>query len=65
VALVESGLEPGQQVVVTSQEQLRPGASVIPTETRADAEGGPSAPQITSPLHPSEVAPNRRRRHPP
>ncbi|MFB9263720.1 efflux RND transporter periplasmic adaptor subunit [Bradyrhizobium erythrophlei] len=65
VALVESGLEPGQKVVVTSQEQLRPGASVIATEARADAEGGPSAPQITSPKHPLEAAPNRRRRQPP
>ena len=37
IALVESGLEPGQRVVVTSQEQLRPGASVIATEAAAEA----------------------------
>jgi multidrug efflux system membrane fusion protein len=65
VALVESGLEPGQKVVITSQEQLRPGASVITTEATADAEGGTSAPQITSPKRPSEVPPNRQRRWPP
>ena len=65
VALVESGLEPGQKVVITSQEQLRPGASVITTEATADAEGGTSAPQITSPKRPSEVPPNRQRRRPP
>jgi len=65
VALVESGLEPGQKVVITSQEQLRPGASVITTEATADAEGGTSAPQITSPKRPSEMPPNRQRRRPP
>jgi multidrug efflux system membrane fusion protein len=65
VALVESGLEPGQKVVVTSQEQLRPGASVITTEATTDAEGGTSVPQITSPTRPSEAAPNRWRRRPP
>jgi len=65
VALVESGLEPGQKVVVTSQEQLRPGASVTPTEATPDAEGGNSVPQITSPMRPPEVAPNRQRGRPP
>ncbi|WP_084803176.1 efflux RND transporter periplasmic adaptor subunit, partial [Bradyrhizobium sp. NAS80.1] len=39
VAVVEAGLEPGQQVVITSQEQLRPGASVIPSETKSHQEG--------------------------
>jgi len=65
VALVESGLEPGQKVVVTSQEQLRPGASVIPTDATANAAGGTPVPQITSPRRPPEVAPNRQRRPPP
>jgi len=62
VTLVESGLEPGQKVVVTSQEQLRPGASVVPTE---DAGGANSVPQMTSPTGPSEVAPHRQHRRPP
>ena len=46
IALVESGLEPGQRVVVTSQEQLRPGASVIPT--KAGPEPGTDVSQIPS-----------------
>src|SRR5215813_11718008 len=65
VALVESGLEPGQKVVVTSQEQLRPGASVVPTEAAADAGGANSVPQMTSPMHPSQAAPHRQHRRPP
>jgi len=65
VTLVESGLEPGQKVVVTSQEQLRPGASVVPTEAAADAGGANSVPQMTSPTGPSEVAPHRQHRRPP
>jgi len=65
VALVESGLEPGQKVVVTSQEQLRPGARMIPTDATANAAEGAPSPQITSPRRPPEVAPNRQRRPPP
>lgn len=38
IALVESGLELGEKVVVNSQEQLRPGAIVIPTDETATAE---------------------------
>lgn len=42
IALVESGLEVGQKVVVNSQEQLRPGAIVIPTEEAGEAKSGAS-----------------------
>jgi multidrug efflux system membrane fusion protein len=38
IALVESGLEVGEKVVINSQEQLRPGASVIPTEETGEAK---------------------------
>lgn len=41
VTLVESGLEPGQKVVITSQEQLRPGANVIPTEATTEINSLP------------------------
>ena len=36
IAVVEAGLEEGQRGVVTSQEQLRPGATVIPTDQTTD-----------------------------
>src|SRR6266566_4465965 len=58
IALVESGLEPGQRVVVTSQEQLRPGASVIPKE--AGPEPGTEISQIPSILGPSAGTPPAR-----
>ena len=58
IALVESGLEPGQRVVITSQEQLRPGASVIPTE--AGPEPGTDVSQIPSILGPSAGTPPAR-----
>ncbi len=38
IVLVESGLEVGEKVVVNSQEQLRPGATVIPTEKTGEAK---------------------------
>jgi multidrug efflux system membrane fusion protein len=59
IAVVESGLEPGQQVVITSQEQLRPGASVIPTDARSQ-QG--AVPQIASPRLASEAASSQERR---
>lgn len=37
-ALVESGLEVGEKVVINSQEQLRPGVTVIPTEETGEAK---------------------------
>ncbi|WP_283808714.1 efflux RND transporter periplasmic adaptor subunit [Bradyrhizobium centrolobii] len=63
IAVVESGLEPGQQVVVTSQEQLRPGAYVIPTEAKSQQEG--AVPQITSSKLASERAASQERRSSP
>ena len=45
VAVVDAGLEVGQRVVVTSQEQLRPGATVIATEQTA--EGNAPAKEYT------------------
>jgi multidrug efflux system membrane fusion protein len=59
IAVVESGLEPGQQVVITSQELLRPGANVIPTEAKSQQEG--AVPQITPPSRASEAAPSHKR----
>ena len=58
IALVESGLEPGQKVVVTSQEQLRPGASVIPKEAGPDP--GADVSQIPSILGSSAGTPPAR-----
>ena len=58
IALVESGLEPGQRVVVTSQEQLRPGASVIPTE--AASESGSDVSQLPSTIGASAGTPPAR-----
>ena len=58
IALVETGLEPGQRVVVTSQEQLRPGASVIPKEAGPDR--GTDVSQIPSILGPSAGTPPAR-----
>ena len=58
IALVESGLEPGQRVVITSQEQLRPGASVIPKEAGPDR--GTDLSQIPSILGPSAGTPPAR-----
>ncbi len=58
IALVESGLEPGQRVVVTSQEQLRPGASVIPKE--AGPEPGTEISQIPSTIGSSAGTPPAR-----
>jgi multidrug efflux system membrane fusion protein len=60
IAVVESGLEPGQQVVITSQEQLRPGANVIPTEAKSQQEG--AVPQIASSKLASERAASQERR---
>jgi multidrug efflux system membrane fusion protein len=60
IAVVESGLEPGQQVVITSQEQLRPGASVIPTRAKSQQEG--AVPQMASPTLASEAASSQERR---
>jgi multidrug efflux system membrane fusion protein len=58
IALVESGLEPGQRVVITSQEQLRPGASVISTE--AGLESGTDVSQIPSTIGRSAGTPPAR-----
>jgi membrane fusion protein, multidrug efflux system len=58
IALVESGLEPGERVVVTSQEQLRPGASVIPKE--AGPEPGAEISQIPSTIGSSAGTPPAR-----
>jgi len=58
MALVESGLERGQSVVVTSQEQLRPGASVIPTE--AASESGSDVSQLPSTIGASAGTPPAR-----
>jgi multidrug efflux system membrane fusion protein len=63
IAVVESGLEPGQQVVITSQEQLRPGASVIPTKAKSQQEG--AVRQIGSPTLASETASSQQRRRSP
>jgi multidrug efflux system membrane fusion protein len=60
IAVVESGLEPGQQVVITSQEQLRPGANVIPTKAKSPQEG--AVPQMASPTLASEAASSQERR---
>jgi multidrug efflux system membrane fusion protein len=38
IAFVESGLEVGQKVVVNSQEELRPGATVIPAAETGEAK---------------------------
>ena len=48
IALVESGLQPGQRVVVTSQEQLRPGARVVATENGPDFVPGNNLSESTS-----------------
>jgi multidrug efflux system membrane fusion protein len=61
IALVEAGLEPGERVVVTSQEQLRPGASVIPTE--AGPESGTDVSQIPSTIGQSAGTPSARGKH--
>ena len=58
IALVDSGLEPGQRVVVTSQEQLRPGASVIPKEV--GPETGTEISQIPSTIGSSAGTPPAR-----
>src|SRR6266851_2369523 len=61
IALVETGLEPGQRVVVTSQEQLRPGASVISTE--AVSEPGADVSQIPPTIGLSAGTPPARGQH--
>jgi multidrug efflux system membrane fusion protein len=55
IALVESGLEIGQKVVVNSQEQLRPGATVIPTEETPDTK--PEQPNLARPGKSMDAAP--------
>ena len=51
VALIEAGLESGERVVVTSQELLRPGATVIASAEPLPtvASPGPSAPTASPP----------------
>jgi multidrug efflux system membrane fusion protein len=58
IALVESGLEPGQRVVITSQEQLRPGARV--TSTQAGLESGTDVSQFPSTIGRSAGTPPAR-----
>ena len=61
ITLVESGLEVGQKVIVNSQEQLRPGAVVTPTEETGEANlealmrGGPGGSTKVAPaISPTE-----------
>jgi len=60
LAVVEAGLEVGQRVVVTSQEQLRPGAPVIPTEQTADGNStaAPTAPAPMRESNPPQIRPD-------
>ena len=47
-ALIDSGLQPGEQVVVDGQYRLQPGSHVKPTATNSPAQLAPSRPNRTS-----------------
>jgi len=47
-ALIDSGLQPGEQVVVDGQYRLQPGSHVKPTATNSPAQLAPARPNRTS-----------------
>ena len=47
-ALIDSGLQPGEQVVVDGQYRLQPGSHVKPSATNSPAQLAPSRPNRTS-----------------
>jgi multidrug efflux system membrane fusion protein len=46
--VVESGLKPGDRVIVDGVQQVRPNDTVAPTEMTADAQGAPDTEQVAN-----------------